>query len=323
MEIPAPKRTRAEIRAAAMAEHARRGALASRLAETHDGVVTRRMLLDAGLSRSQIRNEVDRGVWHRLGRHTISVIGPHPSGAARWWRALWESGERAVLDGTTALQAAGLTWKDDAVHVSIPHNSSVTPVPGVVLHRVRDLGRTTGAGLVRTRPEVAAIRAAQWASSDRKAATIIAMTIQQGLCTTDALLERWAAVGYSPRRALLDVVIRDVCAGAESMNELDFAALCRAHNLPEPTRQAVRTASNGRVYLDVLWEDVGLHVEIQGAQHMQGTAGIDDALRANDLAIRGTARISLQIPVLGLRLTPGKFMAQVARALVEASNRAA
>lgn len=79
----------------------------------------------------------------------------------------------------------------------------------------------------------------------------------------------------------------------------------------------MRSGSHGRVYLDVFWDEFNLHVEIQGAQHFQGTAGVDDALRFNDLALGNTDMRTLQIPVLGLRICPDKFLDQVARAVRE------
>lgn len=144
------------------------------------------------------------------------------------------------------------------------------------------------------------------------------MTVQQRLTTPEALLAAWAATGRSPRRKLLADVIGDVCSGAHSLNELDFARWCRRAGLPAPTRQAVRVLGRGRAYLDAWWEE-GVHVEIQGAHHYSGTAGIDDALRFNELGLQEGAMITLQIPVLGLRLAPERFLRQVADALTRAS----
>lgn len=316
--------TRAERAKASRREQSRRHRIAREVAEGHAGVATRTMLLGAGLTRGQIQVEVDRGVWVAVGRHTISVAaGDQPSDEALWWRALWESGERSVLDGPSALMAAGLTgWTESAIHITVPNRAKVRPLPGVVHHRIREIGPVVPGGLRRTRPEVAVVRAAQWAKNDRAAATIVAMSVQQGRVRPERLLERWLGVDRAARRRVLDGVIRDVCDGAHSLSELDFARLCRRRGLPEPSRQVIRSGRNGRVYLDVYWDDLCVHVEIHGAQHMQGTAGIEDALRLNDLGLGERSLVSLQIPVLGLRTRPDDFLDQVERALHEARELA-
>ncbi len=299
-----------------------RAAVADELAERHSGVARRKDLHRAGLTTDDIRAEVERGVWHRGGCHTIVVHGTQPEGEGLMWRALWESTSRSYLDGVAALVTAGLqNFTPHVIDVSVPNNVLAREVDGVRLHRVRDLGPTITPGLRRTRPEVAVIRAAQWARSDREAATVLAMTVQQRVVRPEAVLDRWSRVIASPRRTILDAVIADVCDGAHSLNELDFAALCRARGLPEPTRQAVRQGRNGRVYLDVLFEGVGLHVEIHGAHHMQGVTGIDDALRGNDIQLNDPDVVTLVIPVLGLRLQPGAFLDQVERAFRVARAR--
>ncbi|WP_235585710.1 hypothetical protein [Serinicoccus chungangensis] len=315
---------RAERRARSRARLDWRQRVAVELADQHGGVARRRDLLRAGLTTDDIRAEIERGVWHRGGSHTVVVHGTVPEGEGVLWRALWESTSSSVLDGASSLVVAGLEhFTPSAVDVSVPNNVVARDIDGVRLHRVRDVGPAIRTGLRRTRPEVAVLRAAEWAASDRQAATIIAMTVQQNLVSPPAVLERWRGVVASSRRELLEAVINDVCDGVHSLNELDFAALCRARGLPEPTRQAVRRGPRGRVYLDVLWEDLGLHVEIHGAHHMQGLTGIDDALRGNDIQLGDPGLVTLVVPVLGLRLQPDAFLDQVERAIRGARRRRA
>lgn len=319
---PTPRLSRADLAARAQARHRSRLLVATEIASDHDGVVTWKQLIDAGLTRGQIRVELERGALTRLGRHTLSVTGPTPSTRALWWWALWESGKHSVLDGETALIAAGLRgWTPAKIHVTVPYHASVRPLEGVQHHFLRDVDAMTGVGMRRTRPTVAVIRAAQWAWTDRQAATLIAMSVQQRLVTPQALLDRFRSVLYTNRRAWLEVVIADVCNGAQSLGELDFALLCRQRGLPEPSRQEVRELEGGRVYLDVYWEEYAVHVEIQGVQHTESDAVIADALRFNDLGLADGTVTSLQIPVLGLRMCPDKFLAQVEAALARGAER--
>lgn len=278
----------------------------------------RQQLVRAGLSTDDIRTELETGRWVRLGRHTIGVTVREPAGLARCWWAVWEAGPGAALDGVTSLQVAGLqNWRQPALHVSVPSKNAAHALPGVVLHRPRHLGPVITAGLPRTRPEKALVRAVQWASSDRQAATLLAMAVQQRLVSPARVLQEWLALRRRTRR--LDPVVRDVCDGAHSLGELDFVGMCRRRGLPAPALQVRQDAPDGRVYLDAYWRELGVHVEIDGVQHRDGVAPVDDALRQNVVALRGS--VTLRIPVLGLRLTPDRFLDQVAAALRAAGWR--
>lgn len=75
----------------------------------------------------------------------------------------------------------------------------------------------------------------------------------------------------------------------------------------------LRRGPHGRFYLDAYFDDYGLVVEIDGVHHLMGQNPVDDALRQNGLMLDGDA--VLRIPLLGLRLQPQRFLAQLARAL--------
>lgn len=303
---------------------ARRRRIADRLAQRHGGVVRRQDLSAHGISPEEIRTELRVGFWHRAGKHTLSIDAREPHDHGCFWWALWESGPRSVLDGASALIWRGLTgWTEKSVWVSVPRNATLREVRGIERRYTRDLGPVDRFWLPHAQPAAAAVRAAQWAVSDTQAATILAMSVQQRIAQPEDILTFWSTVAASPRRAFLDAVIQDVCDGAHSLNELDVARLCRQRGFPEPTRQQVRRGRNGRVYLDVYWDDLGVHLEIQGAHHFQGLKGVDDALRSNEQAIRHADDIQLQLPVLGLRTRPDAFMDQIGQALEVGRRRRA
>ncbi|MDP9444766.1 MAG: hypothetical protein M3P83_10665 [Actinomycetota bacterium] len=83
----------------------------------------------------------------------------------------------------------------------------------------------------------------------------------------------------------------------------------------------VRKGRNGRSYLDVYWDHLGVVVEIEGIHHGWGATQIDDALRQNTLTIAHDS--VLRIPLLGLRLMLDEFMSQVHQALRSTSRPAA
>ncbi|MGY4719192.1 hypothetical protein [Naumannella huperziae] len=294
-------------------ERRRRADLVRGLADDHDGVAHRRDLRRLGITREDVRGEVRAGRWSTLGRHTVAIAGP-PAGRALLWWAVWESGPGALLDGVSALLADGLRgYTPDAIHVSVPSRNRAHRLPGVVLHRPARVARATRVGFPRVPLGVAAINAARWATSDRQAALLLCLPVQQRLITPAHLEQAWRDTGRVSNRKRLDRFIPDICNGAHSLGELDFAAMCRTRGLPEPTRQVRRAGRHGSYYLDAYFDGPGVVVEINGAQHGWGLATIEDDLRANDLTL--DADRVLQISLLGLRLEPDAFFVQLAAAL--------
>ena len=67
-----------------------------------------------------------------------------------------------------------------------------------------------------------AIRAAHWATSNRQAALILLMTVQQRLTTPRRLAAAQRLVRGRTRRAFIRAVVRDIAFGVQSLGELDF-----------------------------------------------------------------------------------------------------
>lgn len=286
-------------------------------AHASEGALPRRRLLELGFDAAAVQRQIDAERWQALGTHTVVLHTGSVSIGARRYAAVWEvAADAALVDGISALQVAGMTgWTDDGlVHVSVPRNARCPKVDGVCTHRVRRTpGERFGDALPRTGVEVAALRAAAWARSDRQAALVLCLVVQQRLTTAARLQETFRRVRNRGRRPLVRQLLRDISDGAHSLGELDFAGLCRRYGLPAPERQMVRRTSRGRIYLDVRWATSRLVVEIDGAGHRVGLAVTDDNLRQNDVALgRDTV---LRIDLIGLRIHERAFMEQVARGL--------
>ena len=282
-------------------------------------MVSRRQLYAAGLTRGEVRADLRAARWQRVGRHVVVVHTGPLEQAAVLWAAQLSGGPRARLDGASALVAAGLTGFHVERHrVSVPRGARVFRDAQVDVRQTRrwradDLFR--GAGPPRTRAEVAAVLGALCARSDRQAALLLTMAVQQGIVPAERIARALLEVKKAPRLGFVVDVVTDLLGGVRSLAELDFAGQCRARGFPEPTRQAVRRAPDGRYYLDVLWEDFGVVVEIDGIQHALAQEVVADALRHNDVTLQDLT--VLRLPVLGLRAAPDKFFAQVERALIE------
>ncbi|MDQ0372229.1 hypothetical protein [Cellulomonas humilata] len=281
-------------------------------------------MLALGVTPSHLRAEVDAGRWLRAGRRSLAVRPPETRDRADWWLAVLECAPqaagrdpRAALGGITALQAAGLEGvADGLIHVCAPKSSHpISTTAGVRLHETRrwrddDVVRS---GIPRTRPEVATVQAALWARSDREAALLLVVPVQQRLTSADAVSEVLDRVQRDKRRSLLRAVMLDVADGVRSLNELDFARMCRRRGLPEPERQVVVRRATGRAYLDVRWRRWGVVVEIDGIGHLRPDRWMDDSLRHNEIALTGD--MVLRVPSLGLRLDPQRHLDLIERAL--------
>jgi hypothetical protein len=256
----------------------------------------------------------------------VTHSGPISREQRRWVAVLAAgSGRRALLGGLSALEHVGFRWRHaGGVHVLLPaarqeHN----PPPGVVVHRTSHLpaGDVHRAALPPcTMPPRSVVDAAQWAPTDDRAREVVAAAFQQGLVIGTEIDDVLARMPRARRRALIAATARDAAAGAHSLPELDFLGLCRRGGLPEPTRQVVRTdGRGGRRYLDALFEEWKVQVEIDGAQHTDAGHWWADMRRQNDLWISGL-RV-LRFPAWVVRERPDEVIAQVRAALIAAGWR--
>lgn len=286
------------------------------VAADQDGILSRRQLRDLDVHRHHVRTQVGSRKWQRPTANTVAVFTGELTARQRWWVALLETGcADAALDGVTALKAAGLVGYESTTTISCPHGNEPRRPTDVEVRvtRWRRPGDHITTGIPRVRPAAAAVHGALWARTDRQAALILVLAVQQRLTTGIRLQEALTGIGRHPRRGLTRRLVADIADGAQALGELDLAALCREYGLPKPKRQALRRGPNGRVYLDVYFDDYSLVVEIDGIHHLSGINQVDDALRQNELMLSADA--VLRIPLLGLRIQPAAFMAQLLRAL--------
>ncbi len=284
------------------------------------GLLTASQLRTLGVTRGAMRAELAAERWS-LRQQVVQVTqsGGHVAG---WWNAVLarspRAGGAAALGGLTSLLAAGMQGiaGDGLIHIAAPKSSRPLPAPdGVRVHETR---RWRAEDIVadpipRVRTPMAAVQAALWARTNREAALLLVAPVQQRLTTPEAVLEALEVVRRDRRRSLLRAVADELVDGVRSLNELDFAALCRARGLPEPSRQVVVRTTTGRAYLDVRWDRWRVTVEIDGIGHLQLGRWLDDTARHNEIALTGDT--VLRVPSLGIRLDPQPFLEQVERAL--------
>lgn len=284
-------------------EQARR-VVRSRAAVT-DGVLLRRDLRRWRVPRWLVKGELRSGRWQRTGRQTVVNHNGPLNEAARRRVAVAEVGNRAALDGVTALQHLGVSvLRDTLVHVIIPKGSSPRRrLKGVRVHesrRYRSEDVVVRDGVRCVVPAVAAVHAALWAATDREAVYVLILAVQQRVAEPAEIAIAAEAVRRHARRRLVARTVLDLTAGVRSMGELDVAHDLRRRALPEPDRQVVRRRPSGTEYLDCRFEAYDLTLEIDGAQHDEPQHRLADLLR--DLTQVGEGATVLRVPLAAWRL---------------------
>lgn len=296
------------------------------LAASQSGIVSRRQLRELGIPDWHVRTEFQAGRWKAYGTFAIAIHTGPLDERANMWVAVIVAGRRCALDGASALIAAGLTgFSMDHIRLSVPRGTKTVCAPGAVVRQTRRLRRSDiiDVGLPRVRPPIAAVRAGLWAQSNKQAALVVAMTVQQGIATAESIGVALLDVKRDKRRRFLEAIVLDLLDGAQSLGEIDFAKECRRRGLPKPDRQHIRRGKDGRYYLDVRWIRYGVVVEVDGIHHKFAVSVVPDAFRQNEVSLDGD--IVLRLPLLALRVAADAFFDQIERALIANGwqNRAA
>jgi uncharacterized protein DUF559/putative AbiEi antitoxin of type IV toxin-antitoxin system len=290
----------------------------ARLLRRQDGCITRRQAL-RHLSEKALRHRVASGRWRRVLTGVYVTHAGAPTAAQYDWLAVLASGGDddgdVCLGGLSALRAGGLRGVEPAaLDVLIPYSRAVSRPCGIRVHRSRIPPRLAIArpGFAPCcAPDRAVVDAAQWARSDREARLIIAASFQQSLVTLAAVGRALREQPKARRRALVKATAEDCAGGSHSVAELDFVALCREYYLPLPTRQVVRRDGRGRRrYVDVLFDEWMVAVEIDGSHHLDVHQQWDDAVKANALELAGYT--VLRYPAYAIR-TEGRRIAEEIR----------
>jgi very-short-patch-repair endonuclease len=271
------------------------------LLNSHDGVLR----VDAAvkyLTRGALRWRVSSGRWQQpCPGIVVGHSGPLTEVQALRIAVLW-AGPGAALAGLTAARLDGLSGFEDRrqasaerpIHLLVPASSQMRRArPGLPL--VVHYSRLFGADDMhpvreprRTRVARSLVDAAAWMGSDRGAQAVLAAGVQQRLVRPGDLLAVVTGNERRPRRAMIKATLDDITGGAQALSELDFTRLVRRHRLPEPDRQAARMDSAGRRrWLDALWEEAGLIVEVDGIHHLDAAQYWADMDRDNDFTLDG------------------------------------
>ena len=267
----------------------------ARIAQTQADVVSRQQALDDEMSPDAIGRRVRSGYWRQLGRGVYLVSAATPSRTAQPWAAVHQAGPEAALSHHTAAELHKITDQPSSlIHVTIPESRRARPVPGIVVHRSGRLDVSVHPVLTppRTRLNETVLDIAALALTFDAAFSIVSAACQRKLTTPENLAKAMSERKKMRWRAELERALGEVNAGVHSMLELRYVRhVERPHGLPVAARQAKTTADGRRRYLDNLYEDYGLGVELDGQQAHPDDQRWRDAHRANAIMVEGIATL--------------------------------
>ncbi len=227
-----------------------------------------------------------------LQRGVYAVFTGAPCREAQLWAVLLRAGPDASLSHGTAAALSGLTGDPcGPVHIIVPRGRQPRRIPGVIVHRVERARNARHPALLppRTRLEETVLDLATTARSIDEAFGWIFRATGQRLTTAEHIQRAMAAREKMRWRTELAACLVDVDEGVRSNLEHRYVGRVeRPHRLPRAVRQA-RVIRYGRVsYLDNLYEDYLVCVELDGrAAHPSGErwrdsrrdiAGADDGI---------------------------------------------
>jgi very-short-patch-repair endonuclease len=240
---------------------------------------------------------VRRGVgrlWQAPHREVVVLHNGPLTQSQRIWVAALAAPAGSALWGSTAAALDGFrdTVEDERVHVVLPVGSRRLPIPWIQSHWSAHLGPADVHPLAeprRTRMARSLLDLASDARDGRRAAAVLFAGAQQRLVTADMLEQALSRRGPCRHHALILETLADIEGGIHSVPEQDFDRIVRRRRLPTPTRQVIRRRPNGRYYLDVLWAEFGLAIEIDGSHH-RSAAQWDDDLDRTAVVVAGGLR---------------------------------
>ncbi len=289
-----------------------------RLAQIQAGVITRPQAVENGLPACSVEWLARTGRWRTLHRGVYSIYTGQPAREAVLWAAVLRAGRGAALSFETAAEVHRLVDVPGfRVHVSIPSERTMLPVRGLVVHRSAALARATHPTDLppRTRIEETVLDLAGQATSFDAAFGIACAACQRRLTTPARLLRGMQARRKLRWRGALGAALAEIGAGVHSLLEYRYVRYVeRPHGLPAAVRQAEVVAGGQKRYLDNLYRDFGLCVELDGRQAHPDDRRWLDVRRDNATAATGT--VTLRYGWADIESRPCETAAQVGLALI-------
>jgi hypothetical protein len=276
-----------------------------------------------------MRNRVRFADWQRIQRGVYATFSGKVTREAQLWAALLRAGPEAVLSHQTAAELYGLLKQPSPmIHLTVPATTNPARkgrIPGVVVHRSRILEVTRHPVLSppRTRIEHAVLDLIEEMADPADRYDLICRAIGSRLTTAGRLGEALDQRSRFRERREAESALGDVGQGALSNLERWYLrGVERRHKLPVATRQARVRIGGKSSYLDNLYEDYLVCVELDGtAAHPAGEQWRDKRRDRRHLALEKL--VTMRFGYLDLRTEQAqcRTAGEVARVLRDRGPR--
>jgi hypothetical protein len=275
--------------------------------EIQAAAVARRQSADVGVDPETMRTRVRSGRWQRLQRGVYAAFSGEPARETVLWAALLRAGPDAVLSHQTAAERHGLVDEPSpAITITVPasRHPAQVKIPGVIIHRSDAILRTRHPAMLPpcTRVEDTVLDLIQVAPTFEEAYAWICRAIGRRRTTADRIRQTMESRKKMRWRRELLGALDDADEGALSLLEYRYVhRVERPHGLPAARRQARIRQRTGNRYLDNLYEEFGVGVEIDGTAAHPADEQWRDKRRDNANAVRGIVTLRFGLLDLGDR----------------------
>lgn len=269
--------------------------------------IARRQGAEIGIDPRAMRTRVTSGRWQRLQRGVYAAFSGEPGRETMLWAALLRAGPGAVLSHQTAAERHGLIDEPSPViTITVPVSRSPAriKIPGVVIHRSNAILRTKHPAMLPpcTRVEDTVLDLIQVARTFDDAYAWICRAIGRRRTTADRLRQAMAARKKMRWRREITLALGDADGGALSVLEYRYVhRVERPHGLPTARRQARIRQRTGNRYLDNLYEEYGVCVELDGTAAHPADEQWRDKRRDNANTVGGIVTLRFGLLDLGDR----------------------
>jgi hypothetical protein len=270
-------------------------------------VIARRQGAQLDIDVDLMRNRVRNGRWQRLQRGVYAAFSGEPTREAVLWAALLRVGPDATLSHQTAAERHGLIDEPSSViMITVPasRHPAQVKIQGIVIHRSKAILRTRHPAMLPpcTRVEDTVLDLIEGTSTFDDAYAWICRAIGRRLTTADRIRHTMDARKKMRWRKEITLALGGADEGILSVLEHRYVRRVEhPHGLPSARRQARIEQRTGSRYLDNLYEEHRLCVELDGTAAHPADEQWRDKRRDTRNAVQGILTLRFGITDLADR----------------------